>query len=106
MAQSLHTIEVNYTKALQQAQKLEEVARKIETLTEEQCQACFHELSSNWKGDNADAFLKKGKRWNNDLKKSAKNLKDTGAAIREIAQRAYEAEKRAYEIAQIRIYNK
>lgn len=105
MAQSLHTIEVNFTRALQQAQKLEEVASKIETLTEEQCQACFNELSSNWKGDNADAFLKKGKRWNSELKKSAKNLKDTGAAIREIAQRTYEAEKRVYELAQTRIYN-
>lgn len=104
MAKSMHSIEMNFARAVQQAQKLEEIAGKIEQLTEGSCQACLNELSSNWKGEGANAFLKKGNRLKDNMKESARNLKKTGSTIREIARRTYDAEKRAYQLASSRTY--
>lgn len=106
MAKSMYEIEMDFTNAKNQAANLENVAKKIENMINNDFEPCMRGISANWKGDNAEAYVKKGNKLKGDIAKSAKNLRSAASTIRTIAKNIYDAEKAAYELAQARTYNK
>lgn len=106
MAKSIYEIEMNFAKAKRQADDLDNVARKIENMLNNEYEPCMNGISANWKGENANAYIKKGNALKTKIEKSASNLKKVANTIRVIAKNTYDAEKAAYELALARTYNK
>ena len=55
-------IEMNFRQAKQQAAQLEELAARLENLAKQDLQETMQELSGVWKGENAEAYMRKGNR--------------------------------------------
>ena len=97
-------IEMNFRQAKQQADQLENLAVRLERLAKNDFRGTLQNLSSCWKGESADAYMRKGERLEDHMARTASNLKKTARTIRSVAQRTYEAEMRAREIARNRTY--
>ncbi|MDY5179703.1 hypothetical protein [Butyribacter sp.] len=99
-------LKINFEKALKQAEELENIAKEIENVAKVDLEDSFNSISRNWTGENSNNYIKKGVKVKEDIKKTAKNLKETAEAIREIVRRDKEAEEAAERIAQERSYSK
>lgn len=99
-------LKINFEKALKQAEELENIAKEIENVAKVDLEDSFNSISRNWTGENSNNYIKKGAKVKEDIKKTAKNLKETAEAIREIVRRDKEAEEAAERIAQERSYLK
>ena len=97
-------IEWNYIKAKRQAEKLTEQADRLDRLADCQLDETLHELSCNWKGDCARAYLRKGEKMQNEILRLARELRRTASVIRSSAERTYRAEMRARALALRRLY--
>lgn len=105
MAKTMYAIQMDFANALRQADQLEKIAGNVEKLIDSQFQSCLDGVSAGWKGESAKLFLKKGNVVGENVKKLARNLRNTAQAVRQIAKTTYEAERSAYEIAQERTYH-
>ena len=99
-------LKINFEKALKQAEELENIAKEIENVAKVDLEDSFNSISRNWTGEHSNNYIKKGAKVKEDIKKTAKNLKETAEAIREIVRRDKEAEEAAERIAQERSYSK
>lgn len=99
-------LKINFEKALKQAEELENIAKEIENVAKVDLEDSFNSISRNWTGENSNNYIKKGAKVKEDIKKTAKNLKEAAEAIREIVRRDKEAEEAAERIAQERSYSK
>lgn len=99
MARSLHSIEMDFSKAKRQASDLERIANNLRTLSDKQMEDTLRTLEHNWQGDNSVKYTGKGRQLEEKIRKTSKALEDIAEAIRDIAQNVYEAEMRAWEIA-------
>ena len=97
-------IEFNFERAKQQAKKLEETAREMKRLGANSIDNTLVELRSSWSGENADAYILKGRTLQQQLAETAQELENIAESIRRVAQAIYEAEMRAREIVQQRSY--
>lgn len=102
MAKTMQTIEMDFQNARKQADELEQIAKSLSLLADEQFQSCLSAVAACWKGENASAFCKKGHIVGNNIKNSAEELKDAAAVMRQMAENTYDAEKKNYEIAKTR----
>ena len=101
MAKTAHTIYLDYQKAMRQADRLEEAAKKIRN-EKSSLHSCRGSISSAWKGDNASAFIRKVSVVENDLASIEKSIRNAAAVIRRIAKETYDAEQRALTMAKNR----
>ncbi|HAE44444.1 MAG TPA: hypothetical protein DCG37_02450 [Lachnospiraceae bacterium] len=85
--------------AEKQAQALEQLSKKMNTLSETDMETILTEINNAWKGDNATAFLQKGDRMQQKLSASAARINDIAVAIRKISANIKKAEEKAAEIA-------
>lgn len=92
-------IRFNFRQALNQADKLDDVADRLERLSGRTLENSMQTLSAAWKGENAAAFLNKEDILKGDIKKTAANIHDIADDIRRIAKRVYNAEMEALRIA-------
>lgn len=99
---SLAEIYFNYDKAIQQANKLDEIARKLRTASNSDMDRILKNINAAWKSDSAPAYIKKGNKVGSDIVTSAKNLERIASTIRRIAQEIRDAELAAWEIANAR----
>lgn len=97
-------IEMNFRQAKQQAARLEELGIELENLAKRDFQETMQNLSGVWKGESAEAYMRKGDRLEEKLLNSSARLKRIASTIRAAAQRTYDAEMRAREIAKERTY--
>lgn len=104
MAKTMYAIEMDFANASRQADELDQIAQSINNLVNNQFQSCLRGVASDWKGENAAAFCRKGNILGENIQKSVSDLKKTAATIRTIARNTYQAEKRNFEIAQTRTY--
>lgn len=102
MAKSRVTIQLNYDAAKKQAQKLDEIADTLTNVADQQLNGCFSQLQSQWKGENANAYVNKGKVVQGDIRTTASNVKNAAESIRKIAKRTYDAEMHAVRLAEMR----
>lgn len=101
---SLHAIELDYQKAMSQAAELDRLAAQLKTQAEQNFPDIMNSIRSAWQGENAEEYLKKAKTLQPKMKTASDNLKSVASTIRTVAKNTYDAEMRAYEIAQQRTY--
>ena len=99
MARSLHSIEMDFSKAKRQAQELDEVAGNLEKLSGTQLEDTLGQLGANWTGDNSVKYIGKGKALQENITATAGSIREVASAIRELAEVIYEAEMEAWERA-------
>lgn len=97
-------IEMDFQRANQQADSLERLASELNRLAGRQFAGTLNELAMSWKGDNANAFLQKGSRLEENMKQTAKNISKTAIQLRRTAKRIYDAEMYAKQLAEKREY--
>ena len=103
MMKNAYSIAINFNKANQQADKLVKIAGEI--LTEKnKVRESKRILQMNWKGESASSYMSKLTNLEEKLSGEAKKLQKAAKTIREIAQKTYNSEKRALEIAKVRNY--
>lgn len=100
---SLAEIYFNYKKAINQANQLDEVAKKLRNASERSMENILNNVHKSWKSDNSLNYIKKGRQVEQDIASSANNLNKIAAAIRTIATRVRDAELEAWRIAHERI---
>ena len=98
------TINFNYQRAIGQARELEEIASNLSGLAASDFEIVMNSISRNWKGENADKYLKKGDKLQTDMKNTAKSLRSVASEIRRIAQNIYNTEMKNLAIARQREY--
>ena len=99
MARSLHAIVFDFQKALRESRELDQVAQRLNSLSDSSLEDTLNQISANWTGDNAVKYIKKGKLLQGNIDKTANALREVAEAIREIARNLYEAEMAAWERA-------
>lgn len=104
MVKTAFTIQMDFAKAMKQADKLEEIAGNLHKAGQKDLINCMQKIGNNWKSDSSTAYQKKGREVAEHLTKTAGNLKETAQAIRTIAKNTYEAEMKVLEIAKTRKY--
>ena len=99
-----HTIEINYQEALRRADDLEEIGRDLMRALEKEYEQSMQTLSTNWKGVNAETYLRKGTDLAEQMRCTARSVIETADEIRRTARRIYNAEMAALRIIEARIY--
>jgi WXG100 family type VII secretion target len=101
---TLFSIQMDFTKAKAQANQLEQIAQDIEKLANSDLEECMSGVATNWKGESATAYVKKGRQLEVEMRKSAKELRKIAQTIRKVAKNTYDAEKTAIIVAKNRTY--
>ena len=98
MSKTLFTIKLDYDKTIAQAKKLEDAADVLVN-EKNRLNDFYNAVKAQWKSDSAKEYLKKVTLISNTLSDNAKSLRQSAQTIRNMANRTYQAEKRAIEIA-------
>lgn len=101
MAKTQYSIQITFKKAVAKADELETVAKAVEK-QKERLEECQRSLAEKWKGTNAAAYCSKLGARVQELAGIARDLRATSAAINDIAETTYKADKRAVELAKAR----
>lgn len=96
---SSQQLQFDFDMALSQARRLEELAMEIERGVTRPMGHSMQELAAVWKGDNANAYLKKEETLKTHIGKTSDRLREIAAEIRSVAKRVYEMEQNAVRIA-------
>lgn len=96
---SLSEIYFNYNKAIEQANRLDDVAKRLTAAADVTMAGILSDVYKAWKSDSAPAYIKKGEKVEQDMGITSKNLREIAQAIRVIAQRIRDAELEAWRIA-------
>lgn len=99
---SRYQIQMDFNKAGQKAGELDDIADRLSKIAETDLPNILNGLGSDWKGDNADAYIRKGVGVGENMRETVKDLRNTAATIRKIAQNVYDAEMEALRIAEER----
>lgn len=102
MAKSANVIQMEFGQAQAQAEKLEELARDIGRIVDNSFENVLSGIGSAWKSDSSAEYIRKGRKMQDELRKSMRELTESASVIRRIAQTTYDAEMEALSIAQIR----
>jgi uncharacterized protein YukE len=95
----------NYRQAIRQADKLDEVAKKLEKLQADKLGNTIGTLKNAWRSDNSQQYYNKAARVQDEIRVTAGNVKQIARAIRTTAEAVKQAELRALEIAKHRSYH-
>lgn len=101
---SYQSIVMNFQKARAQADQLEQLSKRMETIANDRFGGVMRSVNTNWKGDNAAAYIKKCEILRQKLLQSSGNLSRAARTIRTIARNTYNAEMRAWRIARQKNY--
>lgn len=103
-SKSINEIKMNFRAASVMAERLDTLAKKMSNLAENRYYGTLRNISNNWKGENAEAYVRKGEKVKSKMSRTAADLRSAAATVRTIAKNTYDAEMRAYQIAQTRNY--
>lgn len=98
-SKSYESIMMDFRKAKQQAERLDQLSRRMKNLAERQFENTIRSVDQNWEGDHADAYIGKCRTLKENMLRSAGNLSAAADAIRAVSENLYEAEMRAWRIA-------
>lgn len=104
MAKSQHEIDIDYERAIEQAERLEEVARNMYDISNKKLEESLQTISNNWKGESAGKFGKKGIVLQGNIRNSSREIEDIANEIRRIAKAMKRADEAAMRIAEERVY--
>lgn len=93
-------IEFDYSRAMLQANRLEEIAANIMNMSDRELENALQELRYGWEGDASQLYIQKGMELKTKIDSISKNLVDAAQTIRRIARRLHDAEMAAVSILQ------
>ena len=96
---SLSEIYFNYNKAIEQANQLDDIAKRLNNAASQDMERILNDVNSAWKSDSAPAYIKKGQKVETDMHTTAGNITNIASTIRTIAKRVFDAELSAWRIA-------
>lgn len=88
-------IEIDFAKAISQAEGLEKMAAILSSLAKDGLEDAIRTVALIWRGDNAEQYVKKGQGYIPGILATADELMKMAGNVRYTAQIIYEAEKRA-----------
>lgn len=94
----------DYNQAINQAKKLEQLARNLEQLSDHKMNDTAGELKRAWQSDYSPQYYRKAAKVQEDIKETAVSVKKVAQGIRTTAEAVKRAELRALEIAKARKY--
>lgn len=101
---TLYSIQMDYQRAMNQAAELDRLAAQLRTQADSNFPQVLGSIRNAWKGDNANEYVRKAGQLPAKIKGSARDLTNIASTIRTVAKNTYDAEMRAYELAQERTY--
>jgi uncharacterized protein YukE len=104
MGKTVTKIQLDYNNAIRQADSLSQIAKELRNTANKDFQDCISEISHNWTGSNATAYVSKCNTLKANIVKTADKLDTTATTIRKIAKNTYDAEMAAVSLATIRKY--
>ena len=90
---------MDFDRAMEQVERLHNIAKDMRTVAEEEVGATLTKIQADWTGDNADAFLVKGKKHQDKINGDASKLDHVANKMQEIATIIKNAELAAISIA-------
>ncbi|MBD5459952.1 MAG: WXG100 family type VII secretion target [Lachnospiraceae bacterium] len=99
---SRYQIQMDFNKAGQKANDLDDIADRLSRIADTDLQNVLNSLGSDWKGDNAGAYIQKSQGVREHMQETVKDLRNTATTIRTIAKNIYDAEMEAVRIAEER----
>ena len=100
-----YTIEMDFKKAKKQARELREAAGSLDLLATQSLGEFMAALAGGWRGEGAAAYIRKMKELQTAISQTASNLKEVSSEVEDAAQRIYDAEMEALEIARERRFH-
>lgn len=94
------SIQLNYEQAIAQARKLEALAEELRTIANTNLNNTISDLSANWNGESASAFIAKAEKTKEDILANVRELNKTASVIRESAENIRKAEEIAKKMAE------
>ena len=94
-----YQIYMDFRAAKEQASKLRGIATSMETLADDSMADTLRSIQEAWTGENADKFLAKCTDEQRKIVETAGKLRNVADAIDTIAQRTYDAETAAIQLA-------
>lgn len=94
----------NYNQAINQAKKLENIAKNMDRLSKDKLNDTLGTLKNAWRSDNSPQYYSKAAKVQEDIRSTANNIRRTAQGIRTTAEAVKRAELRALEIAKSRSY--
>lgn len=95
---SRRDIEMNFTRAVSQAQELEQISKELSEIATAHMAGALEMLAINWKGDNANAFKDKGKILTDEMLDTADDIIKVANSIQSTAKLIYNAERTAMQL--------
>lgn len=95
----MQRIDIQYKEAMRKADRLEELANKLSRRAADEIRNLSDDISRQWEGEEAEAFLKKTSIIESDISKIVKNIRSCAATIRKIAKQTMQTEMQAAQIA-------
>lgn len=97
-------IEFDFNRAREQADRIDGIADRLSKLSAKEFNNTLQNLSANWKGESALAYLSKGNRLQGEMNSTVNELRSVASDIRTIAKKIYDAEMAVLNIAENRTY--
>ncbi len=104
MAKSEWQIIFDYRQAIRQADKLDDIANRVDKIAKDKMNNMMTALKSSWQSDNSAQFCSKMKQVQSDIISDGNQIRKIADAIRTTAEGIKNAELRALEIAKCREY--
>lgn len=95
---------LNYNQAVRQATKLDQAANRLERLAADQLGSAVGTLRIAWQSDSSSQYYGKVGKVQGDIKTTAAKMRKIANSIRVTAGAVKQADLRALEIAQARMY--
>ena len=99
MSKTKEAIEIEFSRAISQADELDSVAASLSQLASSLSYGEMERLKKSWKGGNADMVILKWQELSQDMYDTAQNFMQISSAIRNTAALVYKAEKSAMYLA-------
>ncbi len=99
MAKSVDVIYMEFNRALEQADKLDQLAQKYRHLANNDFSGCISQIMREWESESATRFCMKGRNLQDQMIKRAQVLEIGAKTIRAIAKNTYDAEMLALKLA-------
>ena len=91
-------IEIDFTRAIEQAQELENLAENLSRVANNGVESALLTLKNNWRGDTGESIELAGRRTISEIYGTADDLMQIARNIRSTADIVYKAEKKAADL--------
>ncbi len=95
-----YEIYMDFNKAIAQADRLISIAKNMNNLGNEGVGGSINTIEGCWEGENADAFIDKGRKIQNKIYLTAEDIRKVADAIIKIAETTRDAELAAIALAE------